>query len=56
MSKNFGCVDMKDAAQQRILKATNGMTREQELAYWAERSKQMREEAERLRISQRKPA
>ena len=47
-TKSFDCIEMKRRGAQRIYEATKDMTLEQELAYWRERSRQFREEQERL--------
>lgn len=47
-TKTFDCVEMKRRGAQRIYEATKDMTLDQELAYWRERSRQFREEQERL--------
>jgi hypothetical protein len=41
--KAFDCVEMKRQAQARIAKELEGMTLEEELAYWAERTRAARE-------------
>jgi hypothetical protein len=55
METPVDCIEMKRQGQEALRERLRGMTREQKLGYWAERSKEMREEAERLRISERKP-
>jgi hypothetical protein len=47
-TKTFDCVEMKRQGSQRIYEAVKDMTFEQEVAYWRERSRQFREEQERL--------
>jgi hypothetical protein len=39
MNKDFDCVDMKRQGAAAILEQTKGMTREQLIAFWAERSR-----------------
>ena len=34
-TKTFDCVGMKDKGAEQVLRETHGMTREEELAYWA---------------------
>lgn len=46
-TKTFDCVEMKSQGSLRIYEAIKGMTVEQEVAYWQERSRQFREEQER---------
>lgn len=41
--KQFDAVEMKRKAQERIRAKLKGMTKEQELAYWAEQSKRLAE-------------
>ena len=53
MKKTFDCVEMKRRGAQRIYEATKGMTLEQEVAYWRERSRQFREEQKRLAVRAR---
>ena len=48
MNTGFDCVEMKRRGSRRIYEATKDMTFEQEVAYWRERSRQFREEQERL--------
>jgi hypothetical protein len=47
-TKTFDCVEMKRRGSQRIYEAIKDMTYEQKLAYWRDRSRQFREEQERL--------
>jgi hypothetical protein len=47
-TKTFDCVEMQHRGAVRIHEATKGMTLEQKVAYWRERSRQFREEQERL--------
>ena len=60
-NKKFDCVEMKHKAAEKIRKATRGMTREQELAYWAggteellSREKSLRESGRRVRPERKK--
>lgn len=49
-SKGFDCVEMKRRGSELVRQRTEGMTREQELAYWRERTAEMkrrREDAKR---------
>ena len=46
--KEFDCVEMKHKGAEKVQAAIRGMTREQELAYWAEGTQKMREEREQL--------
>jgi hypothetical protein len=47
-TKTFDCVEMQHRASLRIYEKIKGMTFEQKVAYWQERSRQFREEQERL--------
>ena len=55
-TKTFDCVEMKRRGSQRIYEATKDMTFEQEVAYWRERSRQFREEQERLTKESNRPS
>ena len=55
-SKTFDCVEMKRRGSERIYEAIKGMTFEQEVAYWQERSREFREEQERLSAATRPQA
>jgi hypothetical protein len=44
--KAFDCVELQHRGALRIYEATKNMTREEELAYWAERNRLFREEVE----------
>ncbi len=48
MKKSFDCVEMKRRGAQRIHEIIKDMTFEEKVAYWRERSRQFREEQERL--------
>ena len=45
-TKAFDCVEFQHRGALRIYEATKDMTREEELAYWAERNRLFREEVE----------
>lgn len=47
MKKTFDCVDMKRRGQEEIRRETEGMTREQLLAYWAGQHRKMLERRQR---------
>ncbi len=55
-TKTFDCVEMKRHGSQRIYEATKDLTFEQEVAYWRERSRQFREEQERLIKESNRPS
>lgn len=42
-AKTFDCVEMMHRGAKNIRKQTKGMTKEQELAFWRERSKSFRQ-------------
>jgi hypothetical protein len=46
-TKTFDCLEMKRRGDQRIHEATKGMTFEEKVAYWRQRSRQFREERQR---------
>lgn len=47
--KDFDCVEMKRRGAEHVMALTEGMTREQELAFWAERTRRLQERAEAAR-------
>jgi len=47
--KAFDCVELQDRGALAIHEITKDMTREEEFAYWAERSAELRREQEELR-------
>ena len=49
--KAFHCVELQHRAGEAIYEKTKDMTREEELAYWAERSAELRREQEELQRS-----
>jgi hypothetical protein len=55
-TKTFDCVEMKRRGAQRIYEATKDLTFDQEVAYWQERSRQFREEQERLMKESNRPS
>ena len=48
MKKAFDCVELQDRGALAIYERTKDMTREEELAYWAKRSAELRREQEEL--------
>ena len=42
-AKTFNCVEMKHRGAEKVREQTNGMTLEQELAFWQERSRLLRQ-------------
>ncbi len=48
-TKDFDCVAMKHEGAKKVQEETRGMSREEELAYWAEGTKQLRELQESLK-------
>ncbi|MBM3473382.1 MAG: hypothetical protein FJX75_08955 [Armatimonadetes bacterium] len=47
--KKFDCVELQHRGGLAIYEATKGMTREEELAYWARRTAELRLEQEKLK-------
>jgi hypothetical protein len=47
-NKEFDCVEMQDRAALRIHETLKGMTREEELAYWRERSEEAQKKYPRM--------
>jgi hypothetical protein len=54
-TKTFDCVEMKRRGAQRIHEAIKDMTFEQKVAYWRNRSRQFREEQQRLADRNHRP-
>jgi len=54
--KAFDCVDMQDKAALAIHEITKDMTREEQLAYWAEQTEALRRRQEAARAKQRREA
>jgi hypothetical protein len=48
-NKAFDCVELQDSGALAIYEITKNMTREEELAYWAEQTAEFRREQEELR-------
>ena len=48
-TKTFDCVEMKRKAQERIYAETQGLSREEELAYFHQAAAEFRTEMKRLR-------
>ena len=42
MKKKFDCVEMKRKGAQKVYKATQGMTVNEEVAYWRQRTREAR--------------
>ena len=58
--KTFDCVQMKRAAAEKLSETLAGMSREEELAFWEERTRQLRQRqqgvsAESVPSGRRKP-
>jgi hypothetical protein len=51
MKKTFDCVRLKQEAQTRISSELRGMSPAQELAYWAEAMRRLRDQQERVRAA-----
>ena len=52
-TKTFDCVEMKRRGAQIIREKLTGMTLEQELAFWQERSKELQERQQASRMKRR---
>ncbi len=48
MKKTFDCVEMKRQGALRVQAILDGMTREEQLAWWAERGRELRERQAQL--------
>jgi hypothetical protein len=55
-TKTFDCVEMKRLGSLRIYEKIKGMTFEQKVTYWQERSRQFREEQGRLSEKHDRPS
>ncbi len=53
MNKEFDCVEMKRKGATRIQKKLAGLSLEEELKFWQERTKALREEQLKLRRKKR---
>jgi hypothetical protein len=55
--KEFDCVELQDRGALRIYEITKDMTFEEQVAYWAERSRLFREEVEAAKraMAEREP-
>ena len=49
MKKSFDCVQMKRDGARRVHEAIKGMTVEEEVAFWRQRTEEMRRRVEALR-------
>jgi hypothetical protein len=54
-AKTFDCVEMKHRGAEKVREQTKDMTLEQELAFWRERSRVLRQRQESAREEQRAP-
>ncbi len=50
MKKKFDCVEMKQRGAERLQQRLSGMTLEQEIEYWRQRSDQFQQDQERLSV------
>lgn len=50
MKKTFDCVQMKYAGAEKVLQQTSTLTRTQEVRFWQEKSHQLRQRQESLRV------
>jgi hypothetical protein len=53
--KSFDCVEMKRRGAELVGQRLAGMTREQEIEYWRQRSEEFEREQERLRAQAKAP-
>ncbi|MBI5731618.1 MAG: hypothetical protein HY963_10845 [Ignavibacteriales bacterium] len=53
MSKEFDCVEMKRKGATRLQKKIAGLSLEEELKFWEERTKALREEQRKMRKKKR---
>ena len=54
-TKTFDCVEMKHKGAEKVREQIGGMAPEQELAFWQERSRILRQRQESVREKQRAP-
>jgi hypothetical protein len=50
-TKKFDCVQMKRRGAAKVREQTATLTREQELRFWQERSQQLRQQQEALKVA-----
>lgn len=53
--KKFDCVEMKRQGAEKVQRAIHGMTREEELAFWARGTAELLEEQKILRQGKARP-
>jgi hypothetical protein len=53
MNKEFDCVEMKRKGAERLQKKLAGLTLQEELKFWQERTEELKKEQESLRKSRR---
>jgi hypothetical protein len=53
MKKTFDCVEMKRRGAERLRERLSKMTRDEQLAFWRERTAALRQRAEKLREQRR---
>lgn len=56
MKKDFDCVDMKRKGAERVREKTKGMTREQEVSYWADRTRALEQRVRARQADEKKSA
>ena len=54
-TKTFDCVEMKRRGAEKVRRATQGMTREEELAFWSRGTAELLEEQKALRQEKARP-
>lgn len=55
-TKKFDCVEMKHLGAEKVQENTAGMTREEEIRFWKERSQHLRQHQEAMRKKRGKSA
>lgn len=53
-TKTFDCVEMKHKGAEKVWQATRGMTQEEELAFWAQGTRELRALKKAMRGSPRR--
>ena len=54
MKKTFDCVEMKREGAERLRERLSKMTRDEQVAFWRERTEALRRRAEKLREQRRR--
>ncbi len=56
MKKDFDCVEMKRQGQEQLRRRFAGMSKDEQLAYWARRHEEILERQRRAREARKRPA